>query len=100
MIAPVGRRLAFGFCVFAALAYGIVNELEEIPDSLDRAVVAGSVLSTGVLLAALHRWAGVSLLLGAPFLSVIWAAAALGDFVPFALGLGGRILNNYDYDMA
>jgi len=94
------RFLTFGLCVFLALAYGAWNELDELPDSLDRAALAGSVLTTGVLLAVLHRRYGVSLFVGAPFLSAVWAAAALGDFVPFALGAGGRVLNNYDYDMA
>ena len=94
------RLLAFGLCVLGALAYGIWNELEKLPDSLDRAVLVASALLVGVSVAALQRRYGIALFLGAPFLSIVWTAAALGDFVPFALGLDGRVLNNYDYDMA
>ncbi len=94
------RLLAFCLCVLAALGYGIWNELEELSDSLDRAVLVASVMVAGVVLAVLHRRYAVSLLLGAPFLSISWAAAALGGFVPFALGIDGRVLNDYDYDMS
>ncbi|HET9476873.1 MAG TPA: hypothetical protein VFP63_05225 [Dehalococcoidia bacterium] len=94
------RTIAFGVCIIASLAYGIVNEMDELPDWLDRAVLVASVLGTGILLGVLNRRFGISLFLGAPFLSVIWTAAAFGGFVPFALGLEGRVMNNYDYDMA
>ena len=94
------RLLIFWLCVIAALGYGIWNELEGLSDSLDRAVLVASVVAAGVLLAVLHRRYAVSLLIGAPFLSIAWASAALGGFVPFALGIDGRVLNDYDYDMS
>ena len=100
MTALAVRFLAFGVCVAAALTYGIVNEVDELPDSLDRGVLVGSVLATAFFVAVVHRYFDASLFLGVPFLSAVWAAAALGDFVPFALGLEGRVLNKYDYDMA
>jgi hypothetical protein len=45
-----------------------------------------------------HQRFGVSPFLGAPFLAATWFAAVVGDFLPYALGLGERAVGDYGGD--
>jgi hypothetical protein len=92
------RVVTFLACLLVAFGYGVYHEIEDPSNAVQWTVEASSVIATAVAVVLLHRYQGASLLLAAPILSMAWTAAVLGNFLPFGIGISGRVIDDYNYD--